>query len=291
MTERGCSPPTIHLLENEPQHALPQSNGMEMLRSRKTAKHLGVTGSRNAQKDILMKISLSVLMLFVATFVALPTHAQTEIECPEPFITDATPAYYIGLGDAAFDRGDYPTAVIAYTCAIDLEPGYAPTYANRGYAHAALQNIEAALADYNRAVELDEALVSTYVNRGALYTAQGNFSLAMLDFTVALTLDPNNAVALNNRAIVHAAERNFDLAMADLEQAIALAPAYAAPRATLAAVYSALAAQNYQEYVAIVGEEARLPAGTPTEVIIAVDESLRTGDFAIWLALLAPAEG
>lgn len=235
-----------------------------------------------------MKILLSVLILSLTIFAT--ARAQTEIECPEPFIPDATPAYYVGLGDAAFDRGDYAASVIAYTCAIDLQPDFAPTYASRGYAHAALQNVDAALADYNRAVELDETLISTYVNRGALYTRQGNFSLAMLDFTVALTLDPDNAVALNNRAIVHAAERNFDLAVADLEQAIALAPDYAAPRATLAAVYSALAAQHYQAYVAIEGEQARLPAGTPTEVLVAVDDSLRTGDFAVWLSLLAPAE-
>jgi tetratricopeptide (TPR) repeat protein len=210
--------------------------------------------------------------------------------CDEPAIANADPTYYIGLGDSRFVRKEFAGAVRAYTCAIDLDPSYAATYAKRGYAHAALLDSEAALADYERALELDETLLMAYNNRGTLYTRLGNFGLAITDFTLVISLDPENAIAYNNRGIVHAAEGNYDLAIADFQQAIDLDPTYTMPHASLAAVYSALAAQSYQEYMEIAGENARLPAGTPSEVLTAIDDSLRDGNFAVWLPLLTPAE-
>ena len=51
-----------------------------------------------------------------------------------------------------------------------------------------------------------------------------------------------------------------------------------------------LAAQSYQTFVKVAGENAHLPAGTPGEVLTAIDDSLRDGNFAVWLPLLTPAE-
>jgi len=215
--------------------------------------------------------------------------AQVELECDEPLIENASPTYYIGQGDVYFEGGDYARAVRAYSCALEIDPNFASVYASRGYAYAALSDSENALADYNRALELDETLIAAYNNRGALYTRLGNFGLAIGDFELVIALDPDNAVAYNNRGIVHAAEQNYDLAIADFQQAIALDPTYATPQASLGAVYSALAAQSYQNFMNISGEEARLPAGTPNEVLQAVDDSLRNGDFSVWLPLLTPA--
>lgn len=214
---------------------------------------------------------------------------EADVQCPEPAIPNATPFYFVGLGDVAFERGNFSGSLELYTCAIRLQPDYAPNYVKRGYAYAALLINERAMADYNRALELDEALVSAYNNRGTLYTRLGNFGLAVNDFTLATGLAPNDPVAYNNRGVVHAIEKNFDMALADFEQAIAIDPDYTRPYASLAAVYSALAAQNYQRFVALSGDNASLPAGTPNEVLSAVDDSLRNGDFAVWLSLLAPA--
>jgi tetratricopeptide (TPR) repeat protein len=218
------------------------------------------------------------------------SETDTKPECVEPFIEDAKPSYYIGLGDVRFERKDYAGSITAYTCAIDLQPEFAPTYADRGYAYAALQDIDSALADYNRALELDESLVAAYTNRGTLYTRLGNFGLAINDFTLVIALNPNDAVAYNNRGVVHAAEGNYDEALADFEQAVEIDPEFTTPYASIAAVYSALAAQNYQTFTQKAGRNAPLPAGTPTEVITAVDNSLRDGDFAVWLPLLSPAQ-
>lgn len=233
-------------------------------------------------------------LLFVALLLigSPPLRAQTSEAsvCDTPAVADAAPSYYLGLGDSRFVRKDYAGAVKAYTCAADLEPDYAPIYVKRGFAYAGLQDSESALNDYARAIELDETLIAAYNNRGTLYTQLGNFGLAINDFELVLALDPSNAVAYNNRGVVHAAEGSYDQAIADFKTAISLDPAYSTPHASLAAVYSALAAQNYQSYMRIAGEQARLPAGTPNEVLTAVDDSLRNGNFAVWLPLLTPAQ-
>lgn len=219
----------------------------------------------------------------------LPARAQTEVECPDPLIPDAAPAYYVGQGDVRFARAEYGPAVQFYTCAITAQPDYAPTYASRGYAYAALGDSDNALNDYTKALELDETLTLVYINRGALYTRLGNFGLALTDFDLAIGLNPNDAIAFNNRGVVHAAEGNYDLALVDFQQAIQLAPDYATPHAALGAVYSALASRSYQQYIEISADD-RLPAGTPGEVLAQVDDSLRTGSFAVWLPLLTPAQ-
>lgn len=213
------------------------------------------------------------------------SHAQTELECEDPFIPDAAPAYYLGQAAVFMEDARYAQAIEQYSCAIERQPDYAPAYADRGFAYAQLLDRDNALADFEQALALDDTLVAIYVNRGVLYTTLGNFGLAINDYTLALALDPVNVEALNNRAIVHAIEGNYDLALQDLQTALTVAPNYAPALATQGAVYSALAAQSYQAYVEIEGEDAPLPAGTPNDVLRAVDDGLRDGNIAVWLRL------
>lgn len=217
---------------------------------------------------------------------ATPTPDLAEIICPEiPARIPQDFSYYVGLADSLFARALYTAASESYTCALRMEPDYAPAYVRRGYAYAALGDTARALTDYERAIVLDELSIPAYINRGALYTRLGNFGLAINDLTLALSLEPDNAEALNNRAVVHAIEGNYDLALADVNAAVQIDPQNPPPYVTRAAIYSALAALDYQQYVAVSTYDA-LPAGSPSEVIMAVDDSLRTGDFSLWLSLL-----
>lgn len=216
--------------------------------------------------------------------------AQTDPpEClPLPLdFTGEAFAYYTGIADAFTARGQSSVALMVYTCAIDAQPDYAPAYARRGLAQTVLGNDDAALADFNRALELDETLLEGYLNRGIFYTRAGNYGLAIGDFTLVSSFDPTNTSALQNRAMVHAIEGNLDLAMSDLDQAITLNPDDPAPFAARAAVYSAYALQDYQRFLEASGNpRAPLPAGTPGEVLSAVDDSLRSGNVAVWVTLL-----
>ncbi len=233
---------------------------------------------------------LLAMCLLIGSFGSVFAQTGDDNKCDVPAVANAEPSYYLGLGDSRFARKNYAGAVKAYTCAADFQPDYAPVYVKRGFAYAGLQDSESALSDYSHALELDENLISAYNNRGTLYMQLGNFGLAINDFTLVIALDPNNAIAYNNRGIVHAAEGNFDDAITDFQEAIALEATYGTPHASLAAVYSALAAQSYQEFTKVAGSDARLPAGTPNDVLGAVDDSLRNGNFAVWLPLLTPAQ-
>lgn len=229
-----------------------------------------------------------LLLALCAASLTLPVSAQTEVICTASAINNT--GYYLGQGDAFFTAGDYTRAIQNYTCAIEIQPDFAPAYVNRGYAYMHQGNDDQALGDYNRALELDERFVAGYINRGILYTRQGNFGLALLDLDVASALAPDNAVAYHNRAIVHAAEGSYDLALADLEQAITLVPDFAASHAALGAVYSALAVRSYSDYYQITGENIPLPIGTADTIILEQQNSLQTGSFAIWLPLQTPAQ-
>lgn len=233
----------------------------------------------------LAGIALLVLSVNVSVAAAQEVGTTPEPCPPFPAGVPQNYTYYVGQGNSQFARMSYNAAIRSYTCALDLQPDYAPTLANRGYAYAALGDSTLALADYEQALVLDETFIPAYVNRGALYTQIGNFGLAVNDLTLAITLDPNNVIALNNRAVVHAIEKNYDLALADLDAALQIAPENARAYATRAAVYSALAARDYQQFVSV-SNTYQLPAGTPTDVLVAVDESIRTGDFSVWLSLL-----
>lgn len=229
--------------------------------------------------------------LLVVVLVGVPgiVWAQTDLGCEDLGPPDVDPSYFVGLGNAFFEEESYAIAIVAYTCALERDPAYAPALVNRGYAYVAQRDHESALADYDEALELDAGLVSAYNNRGMLYMSQGNFGLASTDFTVALTIDPDYAVAYHNRGLVHAAEGSYDLALADFQQAIALDPGYAAPHAAVGAVYSAMALDSYGTYLDLSGDNAHLPGGEPDTILNALAESLQTRNFFVWLPFLTPA--
>lgn len=230
---------------------------------------------------------LAVCLILLSTGVL--SAQRNDDTCPAIPIGEADNAYiyYVGMGDAYTRRGQSAEALVAYNCAADNRPDYAPIYARRALAYAALGDDDAAIADFNRALELDETLLEVYLNRGIFYTWAGNYALAIGDFTLVTSLDSQNTRGLQNRAMVHAIEGNFDLAMADLEQAITLNPDDPSPYAARAAIYSALALQDYQRFLDASGDQnARLPAGTPREVLDAVDSSLRSGSVDVWVTLM-----
>jgi len=227
-----------------------------------------------------------------------PLPEETEVpdieepeRCPIGFDPeDIDLAYYIGIGNVRFEQGNYISAITAYTCALILDPEYIPALNSRGFAYYIQGTDELALNDFSAVLALDEANVQAYTNRGVLYTRQGRFGLALSDFDLALAIAPDFAVAYNNRAVVHAIEGSYDLALEDLEQAIAFAPDYPQPHATRGMIYSAMAVESYLQYEDLsTAEFPRLPAGTPDNVIIALDNSLETGAFVVWLPAQSPA--
>lgn len=244
-----------------------------------------VHGSYSLTWRIVKLMKRLILLALMTCVLATVSLAQTELTCEEIEPTTDDLAYYVGLGNAYYQQGNFNQAIIVYSCALSVDVSYAPALVARGFSYSALGNQANALDDYNQAIELNDNLISGYINRGILYTQQGRFGLALTDFDLVISLEPDNALAYNNRGVVYAAEGDYDLAIADFEMAISLDATYAAPYASLGVVYSALAVEQYENYRAIVGEGARLPAGDADIVIDSLALERETGTFNTWLAL------
>ena len=92
-------------------------------------------------------------------------------------------------GDKFFEDGDYTRALEEYEFALQQEPD-AP-YLARAKARALMQlgRNEEALAWFDRAVNLQPFFGGTYANRGILYDRMGQYELAIADYEKALQLD------------------------------------------------------------------------------------------------------
>ena len=80
------------------------------------------------------------------------------------------------------DTNDLSRALAHFTTAAQLEPGYAPTYSQRGVVSLTLGNKEAAKQDYDKAISLDPNFDRSYFNRGYWYEQAGNFAAALADY-------------------------------------------------------------------------------------------------------------
>ncbi|GAB5491949.1 MAG: hypothetical protein Phog2KO_21640 [Phototrophicaceae bacterium] len=230
----------------------------------------------------MKRLILFVLMSLMLTPVSL---AQTDISCEEIEPTTDDLAYFVGLGNAYYQQGNYNQAIIVYSCALETDATYAPALVARGFSYAILGNQANALEDYNQAIVLDANLISAYLNRGILYTQQGRFGLALTDFDLVISLEPDNAQAYNNRGVVYGAEGDYELAIADFEMAISLDETYAMPYASLGVVYSALAVEQYAHYAELRGAGSRLPIGSADIAIESLTFEREAGTFNTWLAL------
>ena len=84
--------------------------------------------------------------------------------------------------------------------------------------------IEDAIATYDRAVELDPAYADAINNRGTAHYAIGDYDAALADFRQVIVLDPAYADAYNSIGRVLIAVGEITPALASIQQAIDLAP-------------------------------------------------------------------
>ena len=88
-------------------------------------------------------------------------------------------------------------AIDRYTKAIELNPGLATAYGNRGIARHLLGEVGAAIKDYDRVVQLGPYDAKAYYNRGIARSDQGNLTAAIQDYDKAIAVNPQYADAYN----------------------------------------------------------------------------------------------
>jgi len=76
-----------------------------------------------------------------------------------------------------------------------------------------------AIADYNKAIQLDPGYANAYNNRGMANYASKAYGKAIADFTKAIQLNPQLAEAYNNRAHALYQQKAYDKAGEDVKKA------------------------------------------------------------------------
>ena len=72
-------------------------------------------------------------------------------------------------------KKEYDPAIADYTRAIQLDPGFAKVYNNRGLAWCAKTEYDRAIADYDEAIRLDPGYATAYHNRGYAWDEMGEY--------------------------------------------------------------------------------------------------------------------
>ena len=92
-----------------------------------------------------------------------------------------------------FEDGDYERAKAAYTKALTDDVRH--IHALRGLARSQMQlgQFEQALITFNDAIQLEPEFGGTYANRGILFDRMGEHEKALKDYQTALRLDPEIA--------------------------------------------------------------------------------------------------
>lgn len=122
------------------------------------------------------------------------------------------------------DAGDTAGAVQLYDEVLDQVPDHALALNNRGLAHAAAGNLDAALTDYDRCLSLPSPPLEAWYNRGVARLRAGGAKAAVPDFTRALEADPRYLKAWAGRGLALAKAGDKAAAALDLKKALQLAP-------------------------------------------------------------------
>ena len=125
--------------------------------------------------------------------------------------------------ELAFQQGNFllmlgqtDRATEVYSHTIELKPGFAEAYINRGITYDKQGEVDRAIVDYNTAIQLNPNYAEVYNNRGIIYGNKREHERAIEDYTMAIGLRPELAQANYNRGEVWLRLREWEKAKADL---------------------------------------------------------------------------
>jgi tetratricopeptide (TPR) repeat protein/predicted Ser/Thr protein kinase len=120
--------------------------------------------------------------------------------------------------------GLHAEAVDEYTRALELRPGFARAYNNRGTAKFKLRDFAGAKKDFEQALEADEFYAEAYHNLGGVLLETDHKAEALRQFDLALARDPDYVEAYVHRALAKRRMQQYAEAVDDLEQALSREP-------------------------------------------------------------------
>lgn len=160
-------------------------------------------------------------------------------------------------------------------------------YRSRATQELAANNLDAAMSDLDKALELKPGDAGSYLDKGTIFTRKENYEAALEQYSKAIELNPNYALALYNRGIVKEKVGKTQEALADYQRSADLDPTNELARSTVSrlklAIAEAEAAANAKA-AEKAAEEARLAEAAKRPQMINVGS---LNGYAIKLAMPA----
>lgn len=130
------------------------------------------------------------------------------------------PSARCNLGVALQSLGRASEAIAEYTRALDLRPGFARAFNNRGTAKIALLDLPGAEKDFELALEANEFYAEAYHNLANVLLLEDKIPEALHQYDLSLGCDPEYVEAYVHRARARLKAGRLNEAVADLEQAL-----------------------------------------------------------------------
>jgi WD40 repeat protein/serine/threonine protein kinase/tetratricopeptide (TPR) repeat protein len=99
---------------------------------------------------------------------------------------------YFDLAELFTSARRFPEATEAYTKTIELYPGSARAWRNRGTAYACVGQWEKARCDFSRAIELEPNFPPAWTSRAAAYAASSQWNRAATEYSKLLERNPDD---------------------------------------------------------------------------------------------------
>ena len=113
--------------------------------------------------------------------------------------------------------GDYYAALADFTAAVERDPTYVYSWANRAYVYNVVGKFVWAVDDAGRALRLKPTLSTALETRGNAYREMGDYAQALADLDASLRVNPGCVQAPYHRALLHHAQGRIADALADVE--------------------------------------------------------------------------
>ena len=91
-----------------------------------------------------------------------------------------------------------------------------------GWAHAKLDNLDAAVDSFEKAIQLNSQADNAYVGLGVVHRKKGNLNAARDAYSEAIRIEPDNAEAFSSLMVIEIIEKDYPEAIEHGEKAWAI---------------------------------------------------------------------
>ena len=107
---------------------------------------------------------------------------------------------YLILGNAEYEKENYPKAIEYYEKALKINPNHAYTLNNKGIALGKLKKHDEAIKCFDKAIEIKPDFAGAWTNKGIALDKLGQREEALKAFDKAIEIKPDDADAWYNKA-------------------------------------------------------------------------------------------